>query len=150
MAAPRSSMEKMAMEASYKENVETAETSRAALLLGEEDAAFLASFSEAKRKRLLRKCDWHLVPMLLFLYLITYIDKVNIGNAKIEGLLPSLHMDGYQYNVALSIFFIPYILAEVPSNMIMEHLPRPSWYLGGCVFAWVSTSQLPAHIFITC
>lgn len=33
------------------------------------------------------------------------------GNAKIEGLLPSLHMDGVQYNVALSIFFIPYVLA---------------------------------------
>jgi hypothetical protein len=33
------------------------------------------------------------------------------GNAKIEGLLPSLHMDGVQYNIALSIFFIPYVLA---------------------------------------
>jgi hypothetical protein len=33
------------------------------------------------------------------------------GNAKIEGLLPSLHMDGMQYNIALSIFFIPYVLA---------------------------------------
>ncbi|KAK3670035.1 hypothetical protein LTR78_010066 [Recurvomyces mirabilis] len=55
--------------------------------------------------------------MLLFLYLITYIDKVNIGNAKIEGLLPDLHMNGYQYNIALSIFSIPYILAEVPSNI---------------------------------
>ena len=34
-----------------------------------------------------------------------------LGNAKIEGLLPSLHMDGIQYNIALSIFFIPYVLA---------------------------------------
>ena len=34
-----------------------------------------------------------------------------IGNAKIEGLLPSLGMDGIQYNIALAIFFIPYVLA---------------------------------------
>lgn len=69
------------------------------------------------------------------LYLITYIDKTNIGkpfligmelllgtvlmilgNAKIEGLLPSLHMDGVQYNVALSIFFVPYVLAGSMPN----------------------------------
>jgi hypothetical protein len=34
-----------------------------------------------------------------------------IGNAKIEGLLPSLGMSGEQYNIALAIFFIPYVLA---------------------------------------
>lgn len=75
--------------------------------------------------------QWRLIPMLLILYLITYIDKTNIGktmlgwhscwfltalltetgNAKIEGLLPSLGMNGTQYNIALSIFFIPYVLA---------------------------------------
>lgn len=65
--------------------------------------------------------------MFVLLYLVAYIDKTNIGkstpstrafqfshsagNAKIEGLLPSLHMSGIQYNIALSIFFIPYVLA---------------------------------------
>lgn len=39
------------------------------------------------------------------------IFSLSAGNAKIEGLLPSLHMDGVQYNIALSIFFIPYVLA---------------------------------------
>jgi hypothetical protein len=68
-----------------------------------------------------------LMPMLVLLYLFAYIDKTNIGrfsglerkdpwltmlgNAKIEGLLPSLGMSGEQYNVALAIFFIPYVLA---------------------------------------
>jgi hypothetical protein len=61
-----------------------------------EDAEFLASFPVDRKKALIRKIDWRLVPMLLFLYLITYIDKVNIGNAKIEGLLPSLGMSGDQ------------------------------------------------------
>lgn len=74
--------------------------------------------------------------MLLMLYLITYIDKTNIGeensdvevftisrltlkgNAKIEGLLPSLGMTGTQYNIALSIFFIPYVLAGKTLSVI--------------------------------
>jgi len=61
---------------------------------------------------------------------------VNIGNAKIEGLLPSLKMAGNDYNVALAIFFILYVLAEVPSNMLMELFKHPSWYLGGMVITW--------------
>lgn len=47
------------------------------------------------------------MPMLAILYLVTYIDKANIGNAKIEGMLPDLDMNGEQYNIALSIYFIP-------------------------------------------
>lgn len=67
--------------------------------------------------------------MLVLLYLMAYLDKTNIGNAKIEGLLESLGMDGVQYNVALSIFFIPFVLAEVPSNMVLHLFKRPSLYI---------------------
>lgn len=38
--------------------------------------------------------------------------------------------------IALSIFFIPYILAEVPSNIILEKIKHPSYYLGGMVITW--------------
>ncbi|KAF7716716.1 MFS-type transporter [Penicillium ucsense] len=101
-----------------------------------EDAEFLSNFSDEARKKVLRKVDLRLVPMLVLLYLVAYIDKTNIGNAKIEGLLSSLHMDGIQYNIALSIFFIPYVLAEVPSNIILNRLKRPSRYLGFLIFCW--------------
>ncbi|ERS97557.1 hypothetical protein HMPREF1624_05728 [Sporothrix schenckii ATCC 58251] len=104
--------------------------------LSADDVAFLANFTEDQRKRVLRKVDVRLIPMLLILYLIAYLDKTNIGNAKIEGLLDSLHMNGDQYNIALSIFFIPYVLAEVPSNMILNMCKRPSYYLGALVVIW--------------
>ncbi|KAK8044079.1 hypothetical protein PG993_004103 [Apiospora rasikravindrae] len=104
--------------------------------LSPEDAAFLQNYPEDKRKKVIRKVDIRLIPMLLFLYLITYLDKTNIGNAKIEGLLESLHITGDQYNMALSIFFIPYILAEVPSNMILNKFTRPSIYMGSIVLSW--------------
>lgn len=89
-----------------------------------EEAGFLASFSDEQKKVVLRKVDWRLVPMLLVLYLISFIDRANIGvltcwwlyrrlnaalttpgNAKIEGLLPDLNMSGTQYNIALAIFW---------------------------------------------
>lgn len=41
-----------------------------------------------------------------------------------------------QYNIALSIFFIPYILLEVPSNVILKRFTRPSTYLGILVVSW--------------
>ncbi|RHZ61801.1 putative MFS transporter [Aspergillus thermomutatus] len=102
--------------------------------LSPEDEAFLADFPDEARRKVLRK--WRLIPMLVLLYLITYIDKTNIGNAKIEGLLPSLGMTGNQYNIALSVFFVPYILAEVPSNILLNRFKKPSTYLGGLIFAW--------------
>ncbi|KAJ8192960.1 hypothetical protein LV157_003275 [Aspergillus fumigatus] len=102
-----------------------------------DDAEFLENFTDEAKKKVLRKVDMRLVPMFVLLYLVAYIDKTNIGNAKIEGLLPSLHMDGLQYNIALSIFFIPYVLAEeVPSNIILNRLKRPSRYLGFLIFCW--------------
>ncbi|KAK6499165.1 hypothetical protein TWF481_011736 [Arthrobotrys musiformis] len=104
--------------------------------LSAEDSEFLSNFSEERRARLIRKVDWRMIPFLTILYLITYIDKTNIGNAKIEGLTEDLQMNGLQYNIALSIFFIPYVIAEVPSNMIMSRLKHPGRYLGALIVVW--------------
>lgn len=58
------------------------------------------------------------------------------GNAKIEGLEDDLNMTGDDYNVAVALFFIPYILCEVPSNMILAKFKRPSYYIGILVVSW--------------
>lgn len=79
-------------------------------VMSAEDAAFLAGFTDDQRRRTLRKVDWRLVPMLLVLYLLSFIDRANIGNAKIEGMLDDLSLSGLQFNVALAVFFIPYTL----------------------------------------
>lgn len=47
--------------------------------------------------------DLRLVPMLSVLYLMAHIDRANIGNAKIEGMIEDLGMTGVQYNIVLSI-----------------------------------------------
>ena len=48
--------------------------------------------------------------MLAVLYLISHLDRANIGNAKIAGMTKDLNLTGIQYNIALSLFFIPYVL----------------------------------------
>lgn len=86
-------------------------------------------------RRLLWKCDLHVIPVLFVLYMLSFLDRINIGNANIEGLPQELHLSGSQYNVALLIFFVPYILLEVPSNIIMKKV-APSTWLSLLLFLW--------------
>jgi hypothetical protein len=61
----------------------------------------------ALEKALLRKLDIHVVIPLTILFLLAFLDRVNIGNAKIQGMTQDLHMQGNDYNIALLIFFPP-------------------------------------------
>jgi hypothetical protein len=59
-----------------------------------------------------------------------YTANGNAGNAKIQGLTKDLDMEGpnaSRYNIALFIFFIPYILFEVPSNLVLKKLAPSTW-----------------------
>lgn len=56
------------------------------------------AFSSVDEAAVLRKMDVRLIPMLSILYLLAFLDRGNIGNAKIEGLVDDLHMTGPQYN----------------------------------------------------
>ncbi|KAL3444463.1 major facilitator superfamily domain-containing protein [Aspergillus insuetus] len=85
--------------------------------------------------KVLRKCDLHVVPILTVLFLFAFLDRINIGNARLLGLEEELNMQGHQYNIALFVFFIPYILFEVPSNMLLKKI-RPSTWLSGIMAAW--------------
>jgi len=98
-------------------------------------------FDEKKTKRLLRKLDWNLVPFLALLYLLSFLDRTNIGNARLAGLEGDLGMDGLDYNVALAVFFPWYVAAEVPSNIMMKKT-RPSLWLTIIMLAWGVTMTL--------
>lgn len=106
--------------------------------LSADDIDFYTGFSAQRRKRLVRKVgdaaphhetsslaghdcrikiDIRLVPVLTILYLIAHIDRANIGNAKIEGLIEDLGLTGTQYNVALAIFFPPCLYHSCPATV---------------------------------
>lgn len=93
-----------------------------------DNEARAGGFDEKATKTLLRKIDWTLIPFLALLYLLSFLDRTNIGNARLAGLEEDLGMHGLQYNVALAVFFPFYVLAEVPSNMAMKRF-RPSIWI---------------------
>lgn len=70
----------------------------------------LESFAHLDEKKILRKMDLHLIPMLALLYLLSFLDRGNIGNAKIEGLVETLDMTGAEYNWCLTVFFFTFVL----------------------------------------
>ncbi|QDS72837.1 hypothetical protein FKW77_006964 [Venturia effusa] len=95
----------------------------------------LVGFNDRATKRLLRKIDLYLIPLLSLLYLLSFLDRSNIGNAKLAGLTTTLSLKGLQFNNALAIFFPFYVLAEVPSNLMMK-LTRPSIWIPIIMVTW--------------
>lgn len=53
--------------------------------------------------RILRKCDFHILPWLFGIWLCAFIDRSNIGNARIDGLVPDLKLTGNKFNIALGM-----------------------------------------------
>ncbi|KAJ5754310.1 MFS general substrate transporter [Penicillium manginii] len=88
-----------------------------------------------KEKRFVRRIDFHLLPILLIMYIMNYIDRNALPQARVQGLENDIGLVGVQYNIVLSLTFIGYILMQVPSNMLLGIL-RPSWYLAGCMIIW--------------
>ncbi|KAI0086837.1 MFS general substrate transporter [Irpex rosettiformis] len=82
-----------------------------------------------------RKVDWHVMPVAAILYLSSYIDRANIGNAKVLGMYKQLHLTDNQYSLALSIFFLGYVVFEVPSNIVVKKV-GPAWYIPIMTMLW--------------
>jgi hypothetical protein len=87
-----------------------------------------SSFAHLNLKAIHRKMDLRIIPMLTILYLLSFLDRGNIGNANIVGLSEDLRLTGQQYNWCLTAFFFTYSAFEVPSNMVLKRL-RPSVWL---------------------
>lgn len=82
----------------------------------EEDT--LREFSPVETKRLLRKIDWSLLPLLSLLYLLSFLDRANIGNARLAGLEEDLNMTGkWDYSVRPSTEY-PVVLTHSDPRMI--------------------------------
>ncbi len=101
------------------------------------DAKGLPSDPEqyATWRRGIRKLDWRAVPPLGLLWLANFVDRSNVGNAKVAGLTTDLKLDGNKFNIALAIFYITYIASEIPSNMALRKFGAKFW-LPFIVFCW--------------
>ncbi|OAG05531.1 MFS general substrate transporter [Paraphaeosphaeria sporulosa] len=96
-------------------------------------------------KRITRKLDKRLMPWLFGLWLLAFIDRSNIGNAKIDGMVEDLRLDSNKFNIALAVFYVPYILWDVPSNLVIKHL-KAGYYLPGILIAWGLVSMCTGFV----
>ncbi|OBT53111.1 hypothetical protein VE04_07821 [Pseudogymnoascus sp. 24MN13] len=96
---------------------------------------------EAETKLILRKVDKRLLPVLTLLYLLSFLDRGNVGNARTLGMQTDVGLSNAQWNMCLTIFFFPYAAFEVPSNIVLKML-RPNLWLTILILAWGTTMTL--------
>ncbi|TCD70815.1 hypothetical protein EIP91_001505 [Steccherinum ochraceum] len=95
----------------------------------------------AMTRRVLWKLDLHVLPPLALLWLANFIDRTNVGNARIAGLEADTHLKGNQFNTCLAVFYVSYILVELPSNLILKKM-KPSRWLPFLVAVWGTVTTL--------
>lgn len=78
--------------------------------------------------RVVRKYDIRLLPLFLLINLFSFIDRVNIGNARLLGLQKDLELGvGLRYNIALMCLFVSYCVVELPSNIACKKIGGHRW-----------------------
>src|ERR1700761_2698275 len=88
----------------------------------------------SSEEQLFSRIAWRLVPLLIAIFLVAYIDRANIGFAKLQ-MLSSLKMSEASYGFASSLFFIGYLVCEVPSNLLMHRFGARRW-ISRIMFTW--------------
>ena len=81
----------------------------------------------AMRKRVVRKVSGRLLPFLGLLYLINYLDRTNLAFAAPHGLNETLGLTATTFGMASGLFFIGYLLLEVPSNLALNKFGARRW-----------------------
>ncbi|KAI9658303.1 MAG: hypothetical protein M1821_002436 [Bathelium mastoideum] len=106
-----------------------------------------------KTGALLRKLDLKLLPAVGILYLLSFLDRSNIANARLDGLTTDLHMTGNQYLTSLTLFFVGYVLFEVPWNVVLKRTTPKIWLptvtlVWGIIATLMGVSQNLAGFFV--
>ncbi|KAI1818417.1 MFS general substrate transporter [Poronia punctata] len=99
------------------------------------DAHLSQEEKDNNERKLLWRLDLVLIPWLCLLYLLAFLDRTNIGNAKVAGLTDDLGLSLGEYNITLTIFFISYSVFEPLTNVLLKRL-RPSIFIPIIMFFW--------------
>ncbi|KAI0128270.1 major facilitator superfamily transporter, partial [Xylariales sp. AK1849] len=106
---------------------------------GSDDAPFIAVadlyIDPIAEKRLLRKLDSFLAPMMVLFFLVAYLDRSNIGNAAIAGMTTDLDLYGNRLNIAVTVFYVTYIAFEIPASLVLKKA-RASRLIPFFIISW--------------
>ncbi|GAA5898325.1 hypothetical protein JCM8208_006945 [Rhodotorula glutinis] len=116
----------------------------------EQIATARAEIDPVAEKRLLRKLDAIILPQVTLLFLLNFIDRSAVGNASAAGFQKDLKLSvPNEYNVALMVFYIFYIIGEIPSNLILKKVGS-KWLSFLCMaFGAVTIGSAWVHNFET-
>ncbi|CEL07812.1 hypothetical protein ASPCAL10966 [Aspergillus calidoustus] len=93
-------------------------------------------WSDSEERALVKRIDWHVLPVLCVVFALSLLDRTNISSAYIAGMAQDLELSvGARYNIALLLFFVPYALFELPSNLVIRRIGARIW-LSGLIIAW--------------
>ena len=100
------------------------------------------AFSQEFEEKTFRKISWRVIPFLFLCYVFAYIDRVNVGFAKLQ-MAQDLHLSDAVYGAGAGIFFIGYFFFEVPCNIALQKVGARLW-LGPIIIVWglVSASTM--------
>ncbi|KAF2797059.1 MFS transporter [Melanomma pulvis-pyrius CBS 109.77] len=94
---------------------------------------------------LVKKIDLYMMPILWLMYFLNFLDRNAIVNGKLNGLDKNLGLKGTEYNTCVSIFFVGYLLGQVPSNLLLTRI-KPAYYMAGWMMMWAIVSTLMAIV----
>ncbi|KAF8962023.1 MFS general substrate transporter [Flammula alnicola] len=76
-------------------------------------------------RKAVRKLDYTVLPVMAMFYLLSFLDRSNIGNARVAGLQKDLGLTDRQYQICVTVLYVPYIAAELPANLLLRRIgPR--------------------------
>lgn len=101
---------------------------------------------EALNKKLVRKIDFFILPVIGILYILNYIDRQKLSAAKLQGITEDLHMTTQQFATVVSILFVGYLPFQIPSNLIISKISRPGMYICIAVSIWGAISAATASV----
>ncbi|KAJ7276379.1 MFS transporter [Mycena haematopus] len=102
-------------------------------------------YDHVTARKILWKLDCRVLPPLALLWLCNFIDRSNVGNARIAGLEKDTHLVGNQFNIVLTVFYATYLLVEVPSNLVMKKV-KPNRWIPFLVFMWGAVTTLTSVV----
>jgi D-galactonate transporter len=106
---------------------------------------FVTPESSVNEASVYRKVTWRIVPFLMLCYVVAYLDRVNVGFAKLQ-MLNDLKFSDTVFGLGAGVFFLGYFLFEVPSNVILHKVGARRW-IARIMITWALISG--AFMFVT-
>ncbi|KAJ2995431.1 hypothetical protein NUW58_g1269 [Xylaria curta] len=97
-------------------------------------------------KKLVRKIDSFILPIIGILYILNYIDRQNLAAAKLQGIMEDLDINTQQFATAVSILFVGYLPFQIPSNLLITKIPRPGLYICTAAVIWGGISAATSAV----